>query len=487
MKKQNFQYRDFIILSSILLLAFVFRLYKINSPLADLHSWRQSDTAAVARNFTRDGIDLLHPKYDDLSGREAGKENPEGYRMVEFPIYNSLFAISYRLMPNFSLDIHGRLVSIFFSLIIIGIIYYLLFKETGSRVAAVLGSLVYSVFPFFVFFSRVILPETTAVGLTFLSILFLYLYTDKDISRLKEITYLTLSLIFFALGLLVKPTIIFYALVLAYLFFRKRGFKTFKNLDAYLYFILTFVPFILWRQYIKNFPEGIPASDWLITSVNTYQGLKTIFLRPAFFRWIFFERLNHMILGGYMSVFLLLGILRKKSKYFFHSFLIGIILYLFIFEGGNVQHEYYQTIILPTIAIFIGLGVDFLWSIRRNLISPLSMIIITTILFSASFFFSYYTIREFYSVPNDLTTIAKIIKTITGPTDKIITDRLGDTTLLYLADRKGWPAYSENLDYLKEKDYKYFVTANKDIIAEFKESNMYKILFENNNFTIFSL
>lgn len=487
MKKQNFRHRDLIILTSILILAFIFRIYKINAPLADLHSWRQADTAAVARNYVKDGIDLLHPRYDDLSGREAGKENPQGYRMVEFPLYNSIFAIGYKILPNISLDIHGRLTSIFFSLIIIGVIYYLLFKETGSRLAAVIGSGVYAVFPFFVFFSRVILPETTAVGLTFLSIFFLYLYSNKDISHPKEVIFFILSFIFFGLGLLVKPTIIFYVIVLGYLFFKKRGLKIIRNLDIYLYFILAFTPFILWRFYIKNFPEGIPASDWLITSVNTYEGLKTIFLRPAFFRWIFFERLNHMILGGYMSIFLLLGILRKTSRYFFHSLIVGIVLYLFIFEGGNVQHEYYQTVILPTIAIFIGLGVDFLWMQRKNLISPVLMIVATTLIFSASFFFSFYTIREFYSVPNDLTAIAKIIKTISRPEDKIITDRLGDTTLLYLADRKGWPAYSGNLDYLKEKGYKFFITANKDLISEFKSQKTHKSVFENDQFTIFSL
>ncbi|KKS90138.1 MAG: hypothetical protein UV66_C0008G0013, partial [Candidatus Woesebacteria bacterium GW2011_GWA1_43_12] len=34
----------------ILVLAFVVRLWRIDAPLADWHSWRQSDTAAVARN-----------------------------------------------------------------------------------------------------------------------------------------------------------------------------------------------------------------------------------------------------------------------------------------------------------------------------------------------------------------------------------------------------------------------------------------------------
>jgi len=57
---------DFIILFLILVAGLSFRLYKISSPLADLHSWRQADTSAVTRNFVKRGIDLSHPRYDDL-------------------------------------------------------------------------------------------------------------------------------------------------------------------------------------------------------------------------------------------------------------------------------------------------------------------------------------------------------------------------------------------------------------------------------------
>ncbi len=486
MKKQNFQLYDVLLLSSILLLAFIFRLYKINAPLADLHSWRQADTAAVARNFVRDGIDLFHPRYDDLSGRESGRENPQGYRMVEFPLYNSLFAYAYKFLPIIPLEVYGRLTSIFFSLIIIGIIYFLLFKEVG-RIAAITGSLVYSIFPFFVFFSRVILPETTAVAFAFLSLLFLYLYSRKKSFQLREIIYLVLSAIFFSIALLIKPTTIFYSICFITLFIKKYGLKTLRKIDIYLCFGIAIIPLILWRLYIKNFPEGVPVSDWLVTSVNTYEGLKTIFLRPAFFRWIFFERLNNMIFGGYFSIFFLLGILRKNTKFFFHSLLISALLYLFTFEGGNVQHVYYQTIILPTIAIFVGLGADFLWSQKRNLIQPYFATFIIIIIFIFSFFFSYYTVKEFYNVPHDIVTIAKIIKTVTRPEDKIITDRTGDTTLLYLADRKGWPTYPGNLDTLKAKGYRFFITANKEFILEIKTKKIYNPIFENDQFSIFSL
>src|SRR3989338_11713525 len=115
--------KDLLILLVITIIAIVFRLYKIDTPLADLHSWRQADTAAVARNFARDRFDLLHPRYDDLSGRESGQENPQGYRMVEFPFYNAIFALIYKLSPVLPIEVYGRLTSVIFSLLIIAVIY----------------------------------------------------------------------------------------------------------------------------------------------------------------------------------------------------------------------------------------------------------------------------------------------------------------------------------------------------------------------------
>src|SRR3989338_6676690 len=183
MNKNTFTLRDILILTAILIVALVFRLYKINTPLADLHSWRQADTAAVARNFVKDGTNLFQPRYDDLSGRESGRENPQGYRMVEFPLYNTIFALIYKLAPVISIEVYGRLTTVIFSLLIIGIIYYLMFKESG-RLAAVVASLTYAVYHFFVFFSRVVLPETTALAFAMISIFLLYQSGQKKINLL---------------------------------------------------------------------------------------------------------------------------------------------------------------------------------------------------------------------------------------------------------------------------------------------------------------
>ena len=71
---------DFILLGVLLIIAFAVRLYKIDAPLADFHSWRQADTAAVGRNLERAGFNLFMPTYDDLSNLQSGIDNPMNWK-----------------------------------------------------------------------------------------------------------------------------------------------------------------------------------------------------------------------------------------------------------------------------------------------------------------------------------------------------------------------------------------------------------------------
>lgn len=477
---------DFVLLLLIVILAIAMRLYRINTPLADFHSWRQADTAAVARNFVRSGFDLMHPKYDDLTSIQSGIDNPQGYRFVEFPIYNVIFAGLYNLSPAVPIEVYGRLTSIFFSLLIIICVYYLALKEIG-RTAALASSLVYAIFPFFVFFSRVVLPETTALGFTFISITLLYLFVNAKREPLRWILFL-LSALSFASALLVKPTVIFYGVALLYLFIARYKFDIIKRFDVYLFFAISIVPVFLWRNYILGFPEGIPASDWLITSVNTSEGLKSIFFRPAFFRWIFFERINNIIFGGYATFFLILG-LASKNKSRFLMFLTGSVLaYLFVFQGGNVQHEYYQTLILPILAIATGGGVELFFGKKfQGITNRLTSIVVVFVVFVMSFLFSYNHVKGYYDYPKDLSQVARLIQTFTKPDDLIITDTTGDTTLLYLADRRGAPAQYKELPEMKNIGYSYLISFEKEKTAKLKEEGIYPIIFENDALAIFHL
>src|SRR3989339_2066027 len=96
---------QYLILLIIVLLAFAARLYKIDNPIADWHSWRQADTASVTRIYVENGINLIYPKFHDISSIQTGIFNPNGYRMVEFPFYNAIGAVLAVNFQSISLEI----------------------------------------------------------------------------------------------------------------------------------------------------------------------------------------------------------------------------------------------------------------------------------------------------------------------------------------------------------------------------------------------
>jgi hypothetical protein len=235
-----------------------------------------------------------------------------------------------------------------------------------------------------------------------------------------------------------------------------------------------------------KFPQGIPSSEWLLFQVNTYQGLQNIFFRPAFFRWIFEERILNLILGGYLVVFFIIGLLKKpKGSCLLFWITIASLIYLFTFQGGNVQHDYYQILILPVLAIFTGVGINFFLTEKRIFFNLLLNILFIIVLLGFSWFFSFYQVRDFYSYSQDLVNIAKIVKTLIPAEAKIVTDTTGDTTLLYLSERRGYPAPTTDFETLKKQGMEYFVTMNGKVADDLKEK--FQLIFDSDKVYIFKL
>ncbi len=103
-----------LLLVPIIVGAVFVRTYRIHNPVADWHSWRQADTAAVSRNFVKDGFNPLFPQYDALNPlNETGQPNPHRYFFAEFPLYNILTYVAYQ---KFGIhEEYARMISIFFS------------------------------------------------------------------------------------------------------------------------------------------------------------------------------------------------------------------------------------------------------------------------------------------------------------------------------------------------------------------------------------
>lgn len=416
----------------VFLTASIVRLYKLDSPVADWHSWRQADTAAVARNFLKFGFDPLHPRYDDLSNIQSGKDNPQGYRLVEFPLYQLIGAGLTRAFGQLAVEVWLRLVNIMASSGT-ALLLALVVTNLSTPLTGIFAGLIYAILPYSIYYGRTILPETFAV---FWAVLSLYLLRKlKDFSGTVKWAVLLAAAASSAAALLVKPTAIFVLLPAIYLFYRQFAFSRAWFLGLGLYGLLSLVPVLLWRQWILRYPEGIPVYWWLLNAGG-------IRFKGAWFYWLFAERLGKLILGYWGLIPFGLGLLVKPSKeegWFFRWLLVGSLLYLIVFAAGNVQHDYYQIVILPTAAVYLAKGLEYLVSGRVGLSRIWQMMLAgVSIIFMLAF--SWYYVRTYYWINRpEIVEAGKAADQLLPVNAKVIAPYNGDTTFLYQTNRQGWP------------------------------------------------
>src|ERR1044071_8725973 len=113
---------DLLLLVFIVVLGASLRLLWIGSPLLDAHRWRQTDTAAIARNLYEGRFNVLYPQVD-WGGRD-------GYVESEFPLVPALAGGLYELFgPE---DYVGRVVAMVFSTATIVAVFFLATELLGA-------------------------------------------------------------------------------------------------------------------------------------------------------------------------------------------------------------------------------------------------------------------------------------------------------------------------------------------------------------------
>lgn len=441
-----------ILFTIIFLTAGVVRLYKFSNPIADWHSWRQVDTSAVSRNFVQQGFDLLHPRFEDISNVPSGLDNPKGYRFVEFPLYNVLQAGGYVLFPKFSLEEWGRIVTIIASLFSLLFIFLLVKKYAGDK-AALFAAGFFAFDPFVVYYSRVVLPDPSMAVATLACIYFFDKFVENFPKQKMWMMHFLLALLAGIAALLLKPFAAFFFLPLAVIVWNKWQWKLLLQPLLWIFVILLPLPLAWWRVWMGQFPAGIPASSWLFNAGN-------IRFTGAYFYWIFADRLGRLILGYWGLIIFALGLLTKKSRLFFVSFLIASLAYVVVIARGNVQHDYYQILILPTIALFFGLGADFLLSLSNEITSKWVAGSLLTVSIIFSFMFGWYFVRDYYDTNTSLVVAGEAVDRLTPKNAKILTFMNGDTTFLYYTNRQGWASLEKSLPEMVQMGADYIAIPN---------------------------
>src|SRR5437016_11341977 len=189
------------LLVALWILAVAARLIFINQPYIDHWSWRQSDVAAIARNFYGGGFRFAYPQID-----WAG--NVTGYVGTEFPILPFVAAICYKFA-----GIHewiGRSQAVILFAVSLPF-FFLLVREIFGSTAAVWATLFFSFTPLNIFAGRSFMPDVPSLSLAIIGLYFFLRWTHD-----QKWTPFFAAAIAISLSILIKVTSIVIAAPLAY-------------------------------------------------------------------------------------------------------------------------------------------------------------------------------------------------------------------------------------------------------------------------------
>ena len=423
------KYLPYILLVIFFFAGFGVRLFGFHNPVADWHSWRQADTAAVTRNFVKEGFTPLFPKHDAFNGlNDANLPDPKRYFFAEFPIYNILTYEGYTTFGHFTIEEWGRLVSIFFACLTVVFLFFLVRMYSSERVA-LLAAGIYTFLPYNIYYGRVIMPDPMHICFCVLALLLVSLWTHTS-----KWWWAILAGLAFSVAVLAKPYALVLLLPIGYMLLRTWKLKLFLSPWFYVFAILAMVPYELWKLHIDMYPEGQFGTAWLYNQGN-------IRFTGAYFRWLIFDRMNRLIFatGGFALFWI--GIIRgndTKEGFFYYLWLTAVFIFFVVIARGNVTHDYYQMPIAPIGVIFIAKGIDFLLEYGKKWYNRVINIGIAVALCLIMFAFGWYEVRGYFNINHpEIVEAGQTVDAMLPKDATVITPYDNDPAFLYQTNRNG--------------------------------------------------
>lgn len=470
----------------LLAVSVLVRFYHISTPLIDHHSWRQTDTAAIARNFYREGMDILHPQID-------WRGTTKGYVESEFPLFAFLVAVSYKVFGLH--EFLGRLLCIIFATSCTFVLY-LLAKRLFSKPTALISALVFSLFPSSVYFGRAFMPDFMTLFFALLGVYFLVSWYHHGRNG-----SLILSSMFFAMAFLLKLSFAHLLILAAGIFWLKYGWKSVLKPALWAYVAVIGLPSILWYTHAHSLYQQTGLSFGIWNIGGDKWGNLSIWTNPKFYLEFIFTRLAQQNLTFPGFILFLSGVLclwADRARRFMLFWLLALIFYLLVVAKGNWVHDYYQIPFLPFAALAIGAAVEKVRTAGRlgwQRIAVIALLCTIPV-------FSFTRLRQTYSVPQwkkDWLSLAETIKAQVPPDTLLATlHKSPDPVLLYLADRKGWTltVYSVTDSVLENLAPGQTIYAS-GLVADFTNESAYQylkstiltleVVLENNKYFIWKI
>src|SRR5947207_5419997 len=338
------------LLGAIWIVAVAARLMFIDQPYVDHWSWRQSDVAAVARNFYDGGFRFAYPQVD-----WAG--DATGYVGTEFPILPFVAAICYKFVGIHEWIGRGQAV-IFFAVSLP--FFFLLVREIFGSTAAVWATFFFSFAPLNIFAGRSFMPDVPSLSLALIGLYFFLRWTHN-----QKWTPFFAAAIAISLSILIKVTSIVIAAPLVYLAVAgiadpgRREIKLLRSRDhrsrlqLLLFAAITLLPSAAWYWHAYQIAERFYPHHFFGAGGVRIEGLQ----------WYsnIARQTAVSSLTPVLAIMALMGLfVAPRGKYgrLFDWWLAAMVLFVVVLGYGN-RHRWYQLPLVPIAAAFAGAACSF--------------------------------------------------------------------------------------------------------------------------------
>jgi hypothetical protein len=413
-----------LILAGALLAGFAVRVATFRSPILDHHSWRQADTASIARNYGRERFNLFYPQVDQRGAQENGH--------VETGLELFAFAVAALSKPAGFHHETGRVLSSLLFLGSAGLLFLFLGDRYGPKHALV-GAGVYAfAFPLQVYIERAFMNEAGLVCLTFAS----YRLVQRHLATGSMGALLGLGLCTTLIAVVKIPYLIVWAGI-AGLYAEKHGLQTLRRVELALIGLVNLGAAYLWYSHAHALAAQTGLSFGLTDKLySTSVVFTTLFLRRVG------GQIRQDVLGLPSVLLLLLGLVLvlRRGRNFEPFAFAGFLAYVVILARGCMVHDYYLLAVVPVASVLVPVGLCALaerigrGDTDRELVAVSAL---TAVLLVYSLFRSIGP-HSWYDIPVDKVQLCGAGRAFLSADDRLAFVGYDNPDLLYCLDRRGW-------------------------------------------------
>jgi hypothetical protein len=406
------------------------RLIHLDSTVIGWHSWRQADTAAMARNFHETGEGIFYPRADWGGG---------GYVETEFQLYTYTVSLLYSVF-----GVHeaiGRLVSVIMSLLaILGL--YLLTRRFHDERTALIAATIYAVIPLSLFYGRAFMPEPTLIA----AIIWGLFFFDRWRSEGRIIDGV-LAWLAVTLAVLLKIPTLYIGLPLFFIAWTNSGSarRVLLAPSLWLFALGLFVITALWYTHAHSLYKLSGNTFGIWTGSTDKWGNYSSLLTFKFYNDVFFKSIaeRHLTWPGMLVFIYGLTIKRRNRRdWMAEVWLVSVIVYILVVNKGNQVHEYYQLPFIPPAVMVMSRGLGRMWKSitdpeqsHRRLSIVLPALLVTGILLLSGMRYVSLVSGE---ADREIIEFADEAKKYIPENAFVLDVSDGNPVMLYLLHRKGW-------------------------------------------------